>query len=36
MAEVSKKPGRRWFSFSLRTFFILLTIFCVWLGVGDQ
>ena len=26
------KP-RRWFSFSLRTFFILLTLFGVWLGV---
>ena len=26
-------PRRRWFSFSLRTAFILLTLFCVWLGV---
>ena len=24
---------RRWFRFSLRTFFVLLTAFCVWLGV---
>jgi len=25
---------RRWFRFSLRTFFVLLTIACVWLGIG--
>jgi len=24
---------RRWFSYSLRTFFVVLTVFCVWLGV---
>ena len=29
----SAPPRRRWFRFSLRTFFVLLTIFCVWLGV---
>ncbi len=33
MVEIFKKPHRRWLRFSLRTFFILLTIFCVWLGV---
>ena len=27
------KPRRRWFRFSLRTFFVLLTVFGVWLGV---
>lgn len=27
------KPRRRWFSYSLRTFFCLLTLFGVWLGV---
>src|SRR5713101_1137558 len=27
------KPRRRWFRFSLRTLFVLLTLFCVWLGV---
>jgi len=26
-------PRRRWFRFSLRTFFVVLTIFGVWLGV---
>ena len=25
-------PRRRWFSYSLRTGFALLTLFCVWLG----
>lgn len=28
-----EKPRRRWFTFSLRTFFVLLTVFGVWLGV---
>ena len=28
-----RKPRRRWFSYSLRTFFVLLTMFGVWLGV---
>ena len=23
----------RWFRYSLRTFFVLLTVFCIWLGV---
>ncbi len=27
------KPRRRWLRFSLRTGFVLLTIFCVWLGM---
>jgi hypothetical protein len=27
------KPRRRWFSFSLRTLFVLVTIFGVWLGL---
>ena len=26
------KPKRCWLQFSLRTFFVLLTVFCVWLG----
>ena len=26
------KPRRRWLQYSLRTFFVLLTVFCVWLG----
>jgi hypothetical protein len=26
------KPKRRWFRFSLRTLFVLVTVFCVWLG----
>ena len=26
------KPRRRWWQFSLRTFFALVTMFCVWLG----
>ena len=25
-------PRRRWFRFSLRTGFVLLTLFCIWLG----
>ncbi len=27
---------RRWFRFSLRTFLVLLTLFCVWLGIQVQ
>ena len=27
-------PRRRWFSYSLRTFFVVVTIFGVWLGVA--
>jgi hypothetical protein len=27
------RPRRRWFRFSLRTLFVLLTILCIWLGV---
>jgi len=30
---VPAAPRRRWFRYSLRTFFVVLTIFCVWLGV---
>jgi hypothetical protein len=26
-------PRRRWFRYSLRTFFVVMTAFCVWLGV---
>ena len=26
------KPRRRWLQYSLRTFFVLLTVLCVWLG----
>ena len=26
------KPKRRWFRFSLRTLFVLVTIACIWLG----
>jgi hypothetical protein len=26
------KPKRRWFRFSLRTLFVLMTIICVWFG----
>ncbi len=36
MTDISKKPRRRWFRFSLRTFFVLLTILCVWLGVVSK
>lgn len=25
-------PNRRWFRFSLRTLFVLVTVLCVWLG----
>jgi hypothetical protein len=28
----SEKSSRRWFSFSLRTLFVVLTAFGVWLG----
>jgi len=27
-------PKRRWFSFSLRTLFVVVTAFAVWLGCG--
>ena len=27
------KPRRRWFQYSLRTLFVLLTVLCVWLAV---
>ncbi|MCH7727435.1 MAG: leucine-rich repeat domain-containing protein [Planctomycetes bacterium] len=30
------KPRRRWWQFSLRTFFVLLTVACVWFGWQTQ
>ena len=27
------KPKRRWLQFSLRTLFIVVTVFCVWLAI---
>ncbi|MCH7729726.1 MAG: hypothetical protein IH991_25130 [Planctomycetes bacterium] len=35
MATEAPKPKRkrRWFRFSLRTFVVVLTVFCVWLGL---
>jgi hypothetical protein len=30
------KPRRRWLRFSLRTMFLLLTAFCLWLGRNTQ
>ena len=32
LGRMSEKPKRRWFSFSLRTMFVLLTAICVWVG----
>jgi Leucine-rich repeat (LRR) protein len=29
---IETNPNRRWFTFSLRTLFVLVTIICVWLG----
>jgi hypothetical protein len=29
---MDKPKPRRWFRFSLRTMFVLVTVFCVWLG----
>jgi len=31
--DAPASPRRRWFRYSLRTFFVLLTMLCVWLGV---
>ena len=31
--ETKPKHKRRWFRFSLKTFVVLLTVFCVWLGL---
>ena len=31
-SEPTKPKPRRWLQFSLRTFFVLVTVFCVWLG----
>ena len=35
MATEPPKPKRkrRWFRFSLKTFVVVLTVFCVWLGL---
>ncbi len=33
MTISANRPRRRWFSYSLRTGFVLMTIFGVWLGV---
>ena len=30
--DVPAKPRRRWLRFSLRTFFIVITLLCIWLG----
>jgi hypothetical protein len=30
MARMDEKPRRRWFRFSLRTFLVFVTLFCVW------
>jgi len=27
------KPKRRWLQFSLRTLFVVVTVFCIWLGI---
>ena len=32
MARMNEKPRRRWFRFNLRTMFMLVTLFSVWLG----
>jgi hypothetical protein len=29
---MSEKPRRRWFQFGLRTMFVVVTVFAVWLG----
>ena len=29
---LSVSPKRRWFRFSLRTLFLVVTVFCLWLG----
>ena len=33
MATEPPKRKRRWFRFSLKTFVVVLTVFCVWLGL---
>jgi hypothetical protein len=32
MAHMDEKPRRRWFRFSLRTMFVMVTLFSFWLG----
>ena len=32
MATAVNKPRRRWFRFSLRTLFVLMSLLCIWLG----
>ena len=33
---MTSSPKRRWFRFSLRTLFIAMTVFCLWLGWNVQ
>jgi len=33
MTTDSPKPRRRWLQFSLRTLFVVVTVFCVWMGI---
>ena len=33
MTTNQSKPRRRWFQFSLRTLFVLVTLFCIWLAL---
>jgi len=30
---MTDKPKRRWLQFSLRTLFVVVTVFCVWMGI---
>ena len=34
--QMTLTPKRRWFSFSLRTLFVVVTVFCLWLGWNVQ
>jgi hypothetical protein len=34
--EDNQPNSRRWFRFSLRTMFVLVTVFCVWLGYSGK
>ena len=33
MTTDQPKPRRRWLQFSLRTLFVVVTVFCVWMGL---
>jgi len=33
MTTEEPKPRRRWLQFSLRTLFVVVTVFCVWMGI---